>query len=170
MVDYIELERQTTEDPVIYNQLTKADPQALEKLHNLTLLRTDVDGTTTDVNELRRKCLLDQASGSSRNSRSDGTDTREFLSRLDELPIEMMQNIFEGLHIQTLTNLRSVNRRAMSIVNSLPQYKEIVTHAPDVLRAMLSTKVAQHYELTRLYSELTRGRTGGTIALITDPA
>ena len=159
MADPLALERASTSDPMVIEQLTKLDEFAKERLEVLAGLRADIEGTTINVEALKRKCPLDQTSPSSTTLTphwKDTVSTRPLghFGQLDELPLETTQAIFALLDLQTLTDLRAVNRSAMVVVDSLPLYREIYTHVPEVLRAMLSTKLARHFELWQIVREL----------------
>lgn len=154
MVDALTPGSQSTEDGSTIAKPIEVDQQSVQKLRDLTFVRTDLDGAVIDVDELRRRCPLDQSSASGRASCSNDRALTQSLSQLDRLPLETMQQILEDLDLQTLTNFRLVNQRAMSVIDSIPRYRDIITHIPDALRAMLSTKLARHFKLIHLYSEL----------------
>ena len=158
MTDPLELERASINDPVIVEQLTRYDELAVRKLRALSSPRGDIDGTTIDLRELRQRCPLDQDFVAS----SSTTHWRETVyirpvahfGQLDKLPLETLQAIFALLDLQTLTDLRAVHRYAMQVVDSLKLYGRLYTYAPDVLRAMLSTKVARYFDLHHIFREL----------------
>ncbi len=154
MTELLTPERQSTEDASTMEKLTGTGLRDLQKLKALTCVREDIDGATIDINSLRRNCPLDQSSASSRIIRSNDTPATQSLSQLDRLPLETMQQIVEDFDLQTLTDFRAVNQRAMSVIDSIPRYREILTHVPDILRALLSTKLARHFDLSHLCSEL----------------
>ena len=159
MTDPLALERASINDPVIAEQLTKNDELAIQKVRALSSPRGDIDGVAIDLRELHRRCPLNQNSVSTSSSQThwkNTVSTRPMgpLGQLDKLPLETLQAIFALLDLQTLTDLRAVHRRAMQVVDSLPLYRQIYTHAPDVLRAMLSTKVARHFKLWSVSWEL----------------
>lgn len=80
---------------------------------------------------------------------------RYLVGQLDEkMPAEIFAKILEYLDIPSLTTFRSVNRRAMDVVDSLPTYSAIIENCPDVIRASLRTK-ADSFSLNRLYATLT---------------
>lgn len=70
------------------------------------------------------------------------------------LPLEIIVNILLALDIPTLATLRRVNRRAMSLVNSLHWYKMVLKHCPNVLRAIISID-ANSFDCHTLYVALT---------------
>ncbi|KAG6106238.1 hypothetical protein E4U13_007535, partial [Claviceps humidiphila] len=58
-----------------------------------------------------------------------------------------------NLDIPSLTDLRRVNRRAMDIVDSVPQYAALIKHCPNIVRAILSIK-ADAFDCNVLYKTL----------------
>ena len=153
------LESASLFDPAVVDFLSREDPMAIHKLRAFASPRSDCDESIIDIKELRRRCLLDQNSTSSGSSAPHWKETVSSRplppsSRLESLPVETLRAVFAPLNLQSLTNLRSVNRRAMSIVDSLPLYRELYTRCPDVLRVMLSTRLARHYNLWHLSQEL----------------
>lgn len=76
------------------------------------------------------------------------------LGRFDEIPLETTQNILSYLDLGSLTLLRSISKRMNIIVDSLPIYGKVVTHAPDALRALLSTGSAKDFTALHLYNAL----------------
>ncbi len=161
MTDPFALERASIFDPAVIEILSRDDPMAVHKLRAFACPRDDIDESVIDLKELQRGCPLDQTSTAS-STGSPGPhwkDTVAFrplghFGRLEALPLETLQAILEHLDLQTLTDLRCVSRRAMLVVDSLPLYKEIYSHAPDVLRAMLSTHSARHFDLWLVSREL----------------
>lgn len=57
---------------------------------------------------------------------------------LEVLPIEILHEAFPRLDLRSLTYLRLVNRRTMRLVDALPQYSDIIKHAPNALRGILA--------------------------------
>lgn len=104
----------------------------------------DDDDTSINLQAIRRNCPLDH--------------TRPLLykiprhdhSRLDRLPTELLDVILHSLDIQTLTSLRSLDRRAKLVIDNVPAYRDLVKQAPDALRAMLSTQTASYHTLHEL--------------------
>ena len=150
MADPVALELASIKDPIVIETLTKDDPLAIKKLRAIASPRDDIDGCTIDVQELERKCPLDQTFASTH------LIDRPFghFGQLESSPLEILQTIFLHLDLQTLTDLRSVNRRAMLAIDSLPTYRELYTHAPELIRVLLSTRLASHFDLSHLCKEL----------------
>jgi hypothetical protein len=123
-----------------------------------------VDHTLDDA-ELETRCPLD-------NGRHTGGQPQHSAGQLDALPCELIDQVLSLLDVPSLTTLRRVNRRAMSLVDSLPPYRHIWTHCPEVLRAIISID-ASHFDCNTLYKTSTTAqcsscdRFGGYLYLIT---
>ncbi|KAG8426320.1 hypothetical protein J3459_008234 [Metarhizium acridum] len=122
-----------------------------------------IDHTLDDA-RLETRCPLD-------NGRHHG-QPKYPAGRLDLLPTELIANVLLALDLPSLTAFRRVNRRAMSLVDSLHQYRMIFEHCPDILRAIVSID-AKHFDCTDLFETLcttkcaTCDRFGGYLYLIT---
>ena len=95
------------------------------------------------------RCPLD-------NGRHDG-QPKYSAGRLDLLPGELITNVLLALDLPSLTTFRRVNRRAMSLVDSLRQYRMILEHCPDVLRAIISFE-AKHFDCMTLFQTLSTAK------------
>ena len=162
MSDYCAIVKASLEDPVIQRKLNKRDPHAVSKIKAIASPRPDLDRSIISFGNLRRRCPLDQTSTSTISSTPHWKDTvlgRPLgdLGELDWLPLEILHTLFGFLDLQTLTDIRAVSRRAMLVVDSLPSYKDVYTHAPDVLRAMLSLQLARHFFPHDISSQLRCG-------------
>ncbi|KAG6151611.1 hypothetical protein E4U37_004695 [Claviceps purpurea] len=73
--------------------------------------------------------------------------------QLDQLPAELLIKVVLYLDVPSLTDFRRVNRRAMEIVDSVPQYAAIIKHCPNIVRAILSIK-ADAFDGNVLYKTL----------------
>ncbi|OOF92495.1 hypothetical protein ASPCADRAFT_55460 [Aspergillus carbonarius ITEM 5010] len=76
------------------------------------------------------------------------------LGNLQILPFEIIYEICFLLDIQSLLNLRHVNRRAHQIVRRTRGYEAVITHALEALFVILRTKVASWYTLSDLFKVL----------------
>jgi hypothetical protein len=74
---------------------------------------------------------------------------------LQALPVECYQTCLQYLDIATLTTMRRVSQFTRLTIDSLHPYRELYEHAPQAIRACLSTGVASHIPLLRLHSSLT---------------
>lgn len=115
---------------------------------------------------LERGCPLD-------NGRHDGPEISSSLGKLDTLPTELLHTILLDLDLQSLTALRSVNRCIRLTIDTLWQYNEIITHAPNTLRAALSINVGTIISCRQLHGALCSqecvacGRFGAFLYLLT---
>lgn len=95
------------------------------------------------------------------------------LGSLDVLALELHHAILAQIDLQTLTDFRSVNRRALQVVDNTSQYKAITSHASNALRGAISIGTARWITCEALYNTLctaeceTCGDFGGYIYLIT---
>ena len=119
----------------------------------LTYSRGDLHDRTIDTECLQRECPLDQKSSKS-SITSSGQQAIASIGWLDKLPPETIQCILSNLDLATLTLLRSISRRMNLLVSSVFSYNKAVTHAPDALRALLSTGAAHYFTAIDLYKAL----------------
>ncbi|PYI16789.1 hypothetical protein BO99DRAFT_464678 [Aspergillus violaceofuscus CBS 115571] len=70
------------------------------------------------------------------------------------LPLEIIRMIFLDLDMLTLSHLRSVNKTTKQIIDSLPEYHLLHTHAADTLRLLDVTQCTHHFSVGQLYWEL----------------
>jgi F-box domain len=104
---------------------------------------------------LLTRCRLDN--GPKRFKKpSIGPESNEWNgSKLQSLPIELYQASLSYLDLATLTAMRRVSQYTRHAIDILYQYQELYEHAPQALRACLSTGVASHIPLRRLHHSLT---------------
>ncbi|GAB0132884.1 hypothetical protein EsDP_00001305 [Epichloe bromicola] len=105
---------------------------------------TIIDHTLDDA-RLETRCPLD-------NGRHHGQPKHQ-VGRLDLLPAELIAEVLLALDIPSLTTFRRINRRAMSLVDSLRQYFVIFQHCPNILRAIVSID-AKHFDCATLFKTL----------------
>ncbi len=123
---------------------------AAQQLSELTYERHDMQDLSINLKTLAQKCPLTQTS----STRSAIDSDLQPLGQFDSLPLEILQNILQQLDLHTLTLMQCLNRTSKLLVNSLPQHRDIVAHAPNALRAMLSTGMASYFSIDNLYSAL----------------
>lgn len=134
------------------------------QLNEYTYRRPNIVDYTLDDADLETHCPLDSGQYSIQPQYS--------LGQLDTLPLEIVIDILLTLDIPSLTAFRHVNRRAMGLVHSLHQYRMVVKHCPNVLRAIISID-ARYFNLRTLYNTLSTSRCetcyrfGGYLYLIT---
>lgn len=76
------------------------------------------------------------------------------LGTLNTLPLELFHEIIRKLDLRTLTDFRHVNRQAMWLVESAPQYKTIRKHAFNALRGILCIQAGRWITCEMLYNKL----------------
>lgn len=95
------------------------------------------------------------------------------IGALAVLPLELVWEVVSELDIQTLMEFRRVNRRARELVDSLPEFKAIITHARNALHGILSIDTGRWITCRTLYEKLCRrdceqcGDIGGYLYLLT---
>lgn len=107
---------------------------------------------TLDNAQLETRCPLDN--GRHRNA---SVLARYSVGLLDQLPAELLIQVLLQIDIPSLTRFRRVNRRALELVNSVPQYSAVVKHCPNIIRAILSIQ-ADAFDCITLYSTLSTTR------------
>ncbi|KAH8646370.1 hypothetical protein BGZ60DRAFT_521575 [Tricladium varicosporioides] len=108
-----------------------------------------------DATVLAERCPLDNKRKSFSSPRLNPGSITWNESRLQSLPIELYQACLQHLDVQSLTNMRGVSQYTRFAIDGIYQYGEIYKHAPQALRACLSTEVACHIPLRRLHHALT---------------
>lgn len=76
------------------------------------------------------------------------------LGALDVLPPELLQMIILQLDLLSLVRFRQTNRRARDIMDLIPQYEIIITHAPDALLSINAVKMGHLITCQGLYDKL----------------
>lgn len=77
------------------------------------------------------------------------------IGTLNTLPLEVLQNIiFDKLDLAGLTTLRATRRGLRSLINEIPKYSTVMTHAFSSVRAALSLEVASKFSGHELYQQL----------------
>ena len=127
-----------------------ADLDPVQQLHELTYERQDISHHYIDPKTLEQNCPLAQPSSIAGSNAA----SLQALGQLDLLPLEVIQSILQVLDLQTLTLMQSINHRSKLLVDSVPQHREIVTHAPNALRAILSTGLAPQFTINDLSTAL----------------
>lgn len=116
------------------------------EFHNLIYPRLSLKDHTLDENLPRFQSEPDRNRLRSPPKTCAGT--------LEALPPEMMVKILSQLDLRTLADFRCVNRRALELVDALPEYKAIVTHARNALRGIVSIETGRWITLSALYEKL----------------
>src|SRR6266699_2232047 len=137
----------------------------LHQFHDLTYPRLRLNDHTLDDNLPAFQCQFEKDHFRLPLTTNVGT--------LDALPPELVERILSQLDLRTLTDFRRVNRRATELVNFLPEYKTITTHARNALRGILSIETSRWITCSTLYEKLCTpsceqcGDFGGYLYLLT---
>ncbi|KAI0101638.1 hypothetical protein GGR51DRAFT_529689 [Nemania sp. FL0031] len=95
------------------------------------------------------------------------------LGSLDRLPLELLHDVFLRLDMRSLFSFRQTNLRSREMVDSLKQYRVVVSHGLNLLCALLRTRLAIGVSLLDFYHALCTknctlcGEFGGFISLLT---
>lgn len=76
------------------------------------------------------------------------------LGVLDKLPLELVQELLAFLDLCSLAQFRRVNRRALNVVDCIPQYKTITTYTPLALQCIRAVGTGQWISCNTLYEKL----------------
>ncbi|PWY68646.1 hypothetical protein BO70DRAFT_366019 [Aspergillus heteromorphus CBS 117.55] len=137
---------------------------AIQKIGDSTYIFLDIKDNTLDD--------IDKASCSNKRL-NNYHPPRYGLRILDRLPLEIIQMVLMRLDIRSLTDFRQVNRKARLVTDSIPQYRQILTHAPALFRRCLNIESARFFSCQELYNQLCTaecdscGDFGGYLYLIT---
>jgi hypothetical protein len=113
---------------------------------DLTYRRPNTRDFTLDDNDLARACPLD--------NHKHHLQPKHGLGVLDTLPLEVLSLVLVHTDIRTLTDFRRINHRAMQVVDSVPEYRLVQQHTPDLLRGILSVEIGSHISTQTLFSTL----------------
>ncbi|PWI71120.1 uncharacterized protein PCL_12488 [Purpureocillium lilacinum] len=121
-------------------------------LDSTTYTKQNICDNTLDDAQLVTRCPLD-------NGRCIDASIAPhyFVGQLNRLPAELLRQVLLYLDLPSLTCFRRVNRRAMEIADSLPQYAAIVRHCPNIIRAIISIQ-ADAFDCHTLYRILSTTR------------
>ncbi|KAI0285530.1 hypothetical protein BC826DRAFT_960139 [Russula brevipes] len=117
-----------------------------EHRHDLTYTNIGPKDFTLDDNLPNLRCQPDNV--------HIPNPPKVYLGALDTLPLELLCEILQKLDLRTLTDFRHVNRRAMWLVESFPQYKAIRKHAYNALRGIIYIEVSRWITCEMLYEKL----------------
>lgn len=76
------------------------------------------------------------------------------LGNLDALPLELLHSILSMLDLQTLLNFTQTCLRGTAIVVSLVEFRDLVQHAPQAMRALASTKLLHYHPVHTLHAAM----------------
>ncbi|KAI4137381.1 MAG: hypothetical protein LQ341_005169 [Variospora aurantia] len=127
------------------------------KLRLLTYALPQTARYFVDLASLEKNCPLDlghTGHGMLTRPTISGPNNNTAPSTLESLPLELLHDIMYRLNLQTLIDIRSVNKRIRDLVTYTPAYRAITQHAPNALRFMLSLATASKFSLLQLYNAL----------------
>lgn len=101
---------------------------------------------TLDENGLEDTCPLD--------NNKHSIDPQYSLGLLDTLPLEVLCNVLVDIDVRSLTDFRRVKKRAMQVVDSIPEYQQTFKTCPALLRGLLSTELAANFSCEDLIETL----------------
>jgi hypothetical protein len=102
-----------------------------------------------------------------------GRTSNTGLGSLDRLPLELLHDVLLHLDMHSLFNFRQIHLRSRLTVDSLKQYRMVVSHGLNLLCALLRTRLAIGVSLFEFYYALCTkactlcGEFGGFISLLT---
>lgn len=117
-----------------------------------TYTKQNICDSTLDDAQLVTRCPLDNGRYIDASS-----PPRCSAGQLDQLPAELVIQVLLYIDLLSLTRFRRVNRRAMELVDSVPQYDAIIKHCPNIIRAILSIQ-ADAFDCHVLYTTLSTTR------------
>lgn len=114
--------------------------------------KQNICDNTLDNAKLETRCPLDN-----RRHVAASIPARHSAGHLDQLPAELLLQVLLQTDIPSLTRFRSVNRRAMELVDSVRQYVALIQHCPNIVRAIVSIQ-ADSFDCGTLYQTLSTSR------------
>lgn len=78
--------------------------------------------------------------------------------KLELLPVELLWEIFLSVDFQALRCLRLVNFTIKQLVEALLAYRDLVTYAPNALRALAETDLLPFFDANHLHNALLSDR------------
>ncbi|KAF2653180.1 hypothetical protein K491DRAFT_551660, partial [Lophiostoma macrostomum CBS 122681] len=72
------------------------------------------------------------------------------------LPIEIEHKIMGYSDLASLLIVRRVNKKAMQVIDYLPDWRKVLDNAPNVVRMAVGIKTAHRFTLPRLVQRLER--------------
>ena len=106
------------------------------------------------LRELTLDDVLLQKARSLESERQGPTTPTCSLGDLDRLPLEILREILIDVDLLSLYTVRRVNRRAMHVVDHLPQRRSIITHCAVALRGIFAIGISSLITCRDLYRAL----------------
>lgn len=76
------------------------------------------------------------------------------LGALDWLPLELLHTIVSLLDLKTLPHVKRTCLRGINIIDSLPEFRDLMHHAPRAMAALGSTRLIHHFSAQQLHTAL----------------
>lgn len=121
--------------PACSTTLSRVELLKVSDLTDSTHLRPDLIDNTLDDNARCRKCPLDNALKLLSPCHHRGA--------LRHLPPELVHMVLSQLDIKTLTKFRCVDLQAREVVDTMPEYQNLMIQTPNLIRGVLSLNLAQ---------------------------
>lgn len=115
----------------------------------LTCDVSNINHGTLDNLNLEQTCPLDHG-----KHRADSSADPSGLGRLNILPLDILSMIFPLLDIQSLFTCRRLSRRAMYIIDSLSEYRDIIHFVPNAIRGALSIESGSYITCRTLHKSI----------------
>lgn len=116
--------------------------------------KQNICDNTLDNAQLETRCPLDNGRHAAASIPHPACHSA---GQLDQLPAELVLQVLLQIDIPSLTRFRSVNRRAMELVDSVRQYAALIQHCPNIVRAIVSIQ-ADSFDCGTLYRTLSTSR------------
>nr|POF23987.1 hypothetical protein CFP56_54923 [Quercus suber] len=82
------------------------------------------------------------------------TSPSSSLGDLEAFPLELLFAIFALLDFKTLSDISRTCLRGVEVVRSLPQYRDLMQHAPKALAALGKTRLIRHHLAATVHAAL----------------
>lgn len=79
----------------------------------------------------------------------------------DALPFEIIYNILDHLDFRSLEKMMSINPHCKATVESLPAYRDMITHVSGTVEALMSSGVVEYFTAGQLHATLRTDRYEG---------
>jgi len=128
------------------------------RFRQLTCDLLGVNHGTLDNLNLEQFCPLDHG-----KHHADSPADLRGLGRLITLPFEILSTIFSQLDIRSLFTCCRLNRRAMYLMDSLQEYRDIIHFVPNAIRGALSIESSSYLTSTIFHTAIFDGKCVGEV-------
>jgi hypothetical protein len=87
-------------------------------------------------------------------SRNESAPQSSNIGLLQSLPSELILVIFDRLPILSLIRFRNASQHARFLIDTMPMFRNIVEHAPQVIRGILAVQTKVEVTLPQVYEKL----------------